>query len=92
MKTIVIRWVRENSEYGKAMKVVESDHKRFSRDTRFDFGFFEIATDEGYTIISLPMRAEPCSCVVKNIEMRRKKHLSWCDYPGGPCDCGLYGC
>ena len=55
MKTIIIRWVEEDSFYEKAMRVIESDHPRFSKGTRFDFGFFSVATREGYTIISLPM-------------------------------------
>lgn len=41
--------------YGKAMRVIESDHERFIKGSRFDFGFFNIATDEDYTIVSLPM-------------------------------------
>ena len=58
MKTIIVRWVKEEEfGYGKAMRVIESDHKRFSKGTRFDFGFFKIATDEGYTIISLPQES-----------------------------------
>lgn len=57
MKTIVVKWIPEESfGYGRAMKVIESDHKRFIKDSRFDFGFFSIATDEGYTIISLPLQ------------------------------------
>jgi len=56
MKTIIVKWVKEKTfGYHKAMRVVVSDHDRFSPGTRFDFGFFGIATDEGYTIISLPM-------------------------------------
>ena len=56
MKTIVVKWVKEEEfGYGKAMRVIESDHERFSKGTRFDYGFFGIATDEGYTIVSLPM-------------------------------------
>jgi len=56
MKTIIIKWIPEEEwGYGKAMRVIESDHPRFMKGTRFDFGFFGIATDEGYTIISLPM-------------------------------------
>lgn len=59
MKTIIVRWVPEKEfGYGKAMRVIESDHKRFSKGTRFDFGFFSIATAQGYTIISLPMEGE----------------------------------
>ena len=55
MKTIVVRWVPE-VEYGKAMRVIESEHERFTPGTRFDYGFFNIVTDEGYTVISLPMK------------------------------------
>ena len=58
MKTIVVKWVEEEGMYGKAMRVIESDHVRFSPGTRFDFGFFGVATEEGYTIISLPMQGD----------------------------------
>ena len=44
MKTIVVRWVEEEGMYGKAMRVIESGHTRFSQGTRFDFGFFSVAT------------------------------------------------
>jgi len=55
MKKIVVKWEKEEGfGYGKAMRVIESDHERFSKGTRFDFGFFHIATNEGYTIVSLP--------------------------------------
>ena len=54
MGTIVVKWVRCGGIYAYEMRVVESSHKRFSVGTRFDFGFFEIATREGYTIISIP--------------------------------------
>ena len=56
MKVIVVKWVKEEGfGYSKAMRVIESDHKRFAAGSRFDYGFFNIATDEGYTIISIPM-------------------------------------
>ncbi len=56
MKSITVKWVSEEIfGYKKAMKVIQSDHERFTVGSRFDFGFFSIATDEGYTIISLPM-------------------------------------
>ena len=56
MKNIIVKWVPEKEYgYGKAMRVIESDHERFIEGSRFDFGFFSIATDEGYTIISLPI-------------------------------------
>lgn len=58
MKTIVVKWVEDNGQYGKEMRVIESDHERFSQGTRFDYGFFNIATEEGYTIISLPMATQ----------------------------------
>ena len=58
MKTIVVKWVEEKDfNYGMAMRVIESDHPRFRVGSRFDFGFFSIATQEGYTIISLPLEA-----------------------------------
>ena len=40
--------------YGKAMRVICSNHPRFEDGTRFDFGFLEIASDQGYTITVLP--------------------------------------
>lgn len=55
MKTIVVRWIPENSQYEKSMLVIASDHPRFVLGSRFDYGFMGIATDEGYTVISLPM-------------------------------------
>ena len=56
MKNIIVKWFPEKKFcYGKEMRVIESDHERFIEGSRFDFGFFSIATDEGYTIISLPM-------------------------------------
>lgn len=55
-KIIIVRWVPEEAfGYGKAMRVIESTHPRFVKGYRFDFGFMNIATDEGYTIISLPL-------------------------------------
>lgn len=55
MKTIVVKWVEGNEYcYGEVMRVIESDHKRFSKGTMFSFGFFNVAIAEGYTIILLP--------------------------------------
>jgi len=52
MKIIIVKWV---PDFGiNTMKVIKSSHPRFSNGTRFDFGFFKIAIEEGYTIISLP--------------------------------------
>ena len=45
MSTIVVKWIPEEEfEYKKAMNV------RFIIGTRFHFGFFDIATDQGYSI------------------------------------------
>jgi hypothetical protein len=56
MNTIVVKWEKEDTfGYGKAMRVIESDHPRFVVGNRFDYGFMNIATDEGYTIVSIPM-------------------------------------
>lgn len=55
-KRIVVQWVEEKEwGYGKAMRVVESNHPRFTAGSRFDFGFFSVATDDGYEIESRPM-------------------------------------
>ena len=44
-------WVVERAfGYGKAMRVVASDHPRFSVGTRFNFGFLDIAVTEGYRV------------------------------------------
>ena len=56
MKTIVVKWIpQEDWGYDKVMKVIYSDHSRFVEGSRFDFGYFQIATTEGFTIISIPM-------------------------------------
>ena len=56
MKMIVVKWVEEDEYgYGKAMRVIESTHERFTPGSRFDFGFFNIATEEGYAILSIPI-------------------------------------
>lgn len=54
MKYIVVQWKPEDSIYGKAMIVICSNHPRFSNSTRFDYGFLEIASCEGYAITVLP--------------------------------------
>ena len=55
-KTIVVEWVACDGFYEKEMCVIWSDHERFTKGSRFDYGFFNIASSEGYTIISLPMK------------------------------------
>jgi hypothetical protein len=54
-KIIIVKWVKDDGMYGKEMRVIESTHKRFVKGHRFDFGFFSIASEEGYNIISIPM-------------------------------------
>lgn len=57
-KFIVVQWLPEKSPYGHAMRVIRSNHERFSDGTRFDFGFLEIASEEGFTITVLPDEQE----------------------------------
>jgi len=54
-KFIKVRWVPEDSQYKRCMRVVESTHERFIVGSRFDYGFFSIASEQGYTITSLPL-------------------------------------
>ena len=54
-KAIIVKWESEEGMYKTAMRVKCSDHPRFVAGSRFDYGFFSIATEEGYTIISFPM-------------------------------------
>lgn len=56
MKIIMVRWVKEDSMYGKAMRVIYSTHPDYKEGSRFDFGFFELATIEGYEIMSYPLK------------------------------------
>jgi len=52
MKKITVMWVNtpDNKMYDREMRVVYSDHQRFTKGTRFDFGFLNIASNEGYII------------------------------------------
>jgi len=54
MKYIVAQWMPEDSNYTKAMRVVRSNHPQFIDGSRFDFGFLDIASCEGYIITILP--------------------------------------
>lgn len=54
MKYIVVQLLLEGGQYRTALRVVRSNHPRFSDGTRFDYGFMGIATQEGYTITVLP--------------------------------------
>jgi hypothetical protein len=55
VKTIIVQWVPEASPYRKAMRVIASDHPRYTVGSRFDYGFFSIVTDDGYMVVSIPM-------------------------------------
>ena len=54
MKFIVVQSLLEGGTYRTAMRVIKSNHPRFSDGKRFDYGFMGIAVDEGYTITVLP--------------------------------------
>ena len=54
MKYLVAQWRPEKSHYNMALYVVCSNHPRFIDGSRFDFGFLNIASCEGYTITILP--------------------------------------
>ena len=57
MKAIIVKWVPtdDNSIYDMEMRVISSNHPRFQTGTRFDYGFFNVASKEGYMIISYPL-------------------------------------
>lgn len=80
MKTITVKWVKESGlGYDKAMMIIESDHQRFTKGSRFDFGFMRIAMDEGYSIISIPMLSNQSPITDVVIE-RIRQDEKW----GGP--------
>ena len=56
MKFIVVQRKPELSIYGSAMYILASSHERFTVGERFDYGFMQIAEQEGYTITVLPMQ------------------------------------
>ena len=56
MKYIVVQHLLEGGQYRTAMRVIRSNHPRFSDGTRFDYGFMGIASEEGYTITVLPSK------------------------------------
>lgn len=58
MKKIIVKWStpkRDSTGYSKEMRVVYSNHTRFIVGSRFDFGFLQIASGEGYIIEILPI-------------------------------------
>jgi hypothetical protein len=48
------------------MRVIVSDHPRFIVGHRFDFGFMNVVTDEGYTVVSIPMPPSEIAEVAKS--------------------------
>jgi len=53
---IEVKWVPETQfGYDKAMRIIKSDHKRFIVGSRFDFGFLDIAVEEGYSVLINPV-------------------------------------
>lgn len=55
-KTIIVEWVPEDSFYRDAMRIIYSTHPVYRLGDRFDFGFYSIATEQGYTVISVPSK------------------------------------
>lgn len=56
---IKVKWVNDKVPMyagQQIMEVVESTHPRFIKGTRFDYGYAEIALEEGYTIVPLTKR------------------------------------
>jgi hypothetical protein len=60
-KTITLQWMASphSSIYDYDMIVTKSNHPKFVVGYRFDFGYFNIATKEGYKIISIPPKIDP---------------------------------
>jgi len=56
MKSITVQWVEtpKDAFYPQEMRVTESNHPRFTVGSRFDFGFLQIASNQGYIIIVNP--------------------------------------
>ncbi len=57
MKKIIVKWVECNPKtgYSKEMRVIYSNHERFTVNSRFDFGFLQVASDSGFIIEILPL-------------------------------------
>lgn len=57
MKKIIVKWNEVPNDplgYGREMIVVYSNHKRFIVGSRFDYGFANVASKEGFIIEILP--------------------------------------
>lgn len=57
MKKIIVQWVPTPNDkmYPEKMVVKKSNHERFIKGQRFDFGFLQIANSEGYTVEVRPL-------------------------------------
>lgn len=50
-KYIEVKWVEEKAfGYGKAMRVIKSNHPKYVIGSRFDYGFMEVVIEEGYEV------------------------------------------
>ena len=58
MKKIIAKWykTKEGSLYPKVMIVEYSNHPIYKEGERFDFGFVQIASEEGYVIEIFPLK------------------------------------
>lgn len=56
MKKIIVTWQKTTvvNQCEKELIVIYSNHKKFAKNTRFDFGFMNVASREGYIIEILP--------------------------------------
>lgn len=60
-KKIIVQWFKCSEEkkkmfgYDNEMYVVDSNHPLFVFGTRFDFGFIERASEDGYIIELIPL-------------------------------------
>jgi len=58
MKTIIVKVYKVNPKdhwgYDLEMRVVVSDHPRFTPGYRWDWGFQDVTLAEGYTTVLLP--------------------------------------
>lgn len=54
-KQITAEWQHLKGDYGgKTLVVLQSNHERFKKGSRFDFGFLRIANSQGFTVTIKP--------------------------------------
>ena len=60
MKKIIVQWFATPNDpnYKQTLYVIESDHPRFSKKSRFDFGFMNVANRQGFTVEVRPLDSE----------------------------------